>query len=210
MNAVELLKQQHREIDQLFSRFKRTTKPDDKQKIFLDIAARLVGHDAIEREIFYPACKQVLGKTERLMEGIAEHGLVEFSLFRADKARGKDSFEYLVGVLMEMVQHHVQEEEATTLPEAMKKMGEDMLDELGAAMQERFEAAMKQNFRIPLRRNLEAVLAGRVVTPTPRKRTARAGARKRVTAPTRGRGAPARGRGKKKAGSAGAKRSART
>jgi hemerythrin superfamily protein len=217
MNAVELLRQQHREVDQLFSRFDRSTKPDDKHKLFLDIAARLVAHDAIEREIFYPACERVLGKNERLMEGIAEHGLMEFSLFRADKARGKETFTSLVRVLAEMVKHHVEGEEEEILPEAMKKMGEDMLEELGSAMQKRADVLMKKDFRPSLRAHLQEVLAGRGVTPT-RKRIAGAGARKRAAAPTarkraaaptaRKRTASATGRGKKKAG--GGSRSKRT
>lgn len=200
MNAVELLKEQHRHVDELLVRLKRSTKPDDKHELFLDIAARLVGHDAIEREIFYPACERVLGKSNRLMEGIAEHGLMEFSIFQAYKARGKESFDSLVSVLAEMVKHHVEEEETSILPEATKKMGEDMLDELGDAMQERFEASMKRDFRATLRRHLQEVLTGRATAATARKRTARASVRKRA--------APARGRGKK-AGVSRTKRAAR-
>jgi hemerythrin superfamily protein len=184
MNAVELLKKQHREVDALVRRFERAKRENEKEEIFQEIAARLVAHDAIEREIFYPECERVLGKIEPLMEGIAEHGLMEFSIFRADKARGKDSFEYLVSVLTEIVQHHVEEEESQVLPKAAAKMNEAMLMDLGERMEERFKASMAGNFRRPLRRNLQQVLAGRTKTRLPTKRAARPSVRKRPTRAT--------------------------
>ena len=183
MNAVELLKEQHREVDSLFKQFEKAKRLNEKEEIFLEIASRLVSHDAIEREIFYPACEKVLGENEKLMEGIAEHGLMEFSIFRADKARGRATFDYLVGVLAEMVEHHVDEEEKEILPKVARKMGNELLERLGESMLERFELAMARDFRRPLRQNLEQVLAGRTRT-TPPKRTARPARRKRITSAT--------------------------
>lgn len=183
MNAVELLKKQHREVDALFKKFEKA-KGREQEALFEQIAARLCAHDAIEREIFYPACERALGKTDPLMEGIAEHGLVEFSIFRADKARGKEPFEYLVTVLSEMVEHHVEEEEKELLPKVAKKLGDAALNKLGDAMLARFNEAMSKDFRRPLRDNLEQVLSGRSKT-TPKKRSVRAGARKRTTAAPR-------------------------
>ncbi|HVJ90875.1 MAG TPA: hemerythrin domain-containing protein [Labilithrix sp.] len=179
MNAVELLKKQHREVDALVERFEKARRDDEKEAIFLELAARLVAHDAIEREIFYPACERALGKIEPLMEGIAEHGLIEFSIFRADKARGKHSFDYLVRVLAEMVKHHVEEEEAEVLPQIEDAMDESRLARLGERLQERFDASMSTTFRTPLRRNLEQVIGGRTKTTPPKRAAARATGRKR-------------------------------
>lgn len=183
MNALELLKEQHREVDSLFKKFQKAKSTEEKEKIFLEIASRLVGHDAIEREIFYPECEKVLGRSEKLLEGIAEHGLMEFSLFRADKARKKPTFDYLVRVLAEIVEHHVAEEERDILPKAGRKMGNALLERLGESMLERFETAMARDFRRPLRQNLEQVLAGRART-TPPKRAARPARRKPTTTRT--------------------------
>jgi hemerythrin superfamily protein len=184
MNAIELLKSQHREVEDLFSRFEKAKRMEEKEKVFEQIAARLVGHDAIERELFYPACERALGKNDSLMEGITEHGLVEFSVFRADKARGKDSFEYLVTVLQEIVEHHVEEEEGDLFPEVQKKLGSQKLAELGDLMLQRYEAAMESDFRRPLVANLKQVIMGRAKT-TPPKRMARAGAKRTARATKR-------------------------
>lgn len=180
MNAVELLKKQHREVDALFKRFEKAKRDAEKETIFLEVAARLVAHDAIEREIFYPACERALGKVDPLMEGIAEHGLVEFSVYRADKGRGRDGFEYLVTSLKEMVEHHVEEEEKELLPKVQKTLSDAALEKLGAAMLARFEEGMATDFRKPLRQNLEQVLLGKNKT-TPPKRPARTKSPKRAT-----------------------------
>jgi hemerythrin superfamily protein len=192
MNAIELLKQQHREVDDLFKQFEKARRGNEKEKIFLEIAARLVGHDAIEREIFYPACEEVLGEDERLMEGIAEHGLMEFSIFRADKARHEPTFDYLVTVLKEMVEHHVEEEEQDVLPRVSKKLDADDLKRLGELMEARFEQSMQKDFRRPLKQNLERVLAGRVrALPTKRpKRATTARKRSASARPRRRRATP--------------------
>jgi len=156
---------------------------NEKEDIFLELAARLVSHDAIEREIFYPACEKILGEDEHLIEGIAEHGLIEFSIFRADKGRKKETFDYLVTVLKEMVVHHVEEEEKEILPKVAKKMDAALLERLGARMSARFDESMERDFRRPLRQNLEQVLAGRTRT-LPAKRPARATTRKRAASAT--------------------------
>lgn len=185
MNAIDLLKKQHREVDALFKQFDKAKRSSEKERIFSTIAARLVAHDAIEREIFYPACEKVLGDDETLMEGIAEHGLIEFSVFRADKGKDRQTFDYLVTVLKEMVQHHVEEEEKEILPKISKKLDSSQLERLGTRMEARFEVAMNEDFHSPLRKNLEQVIVGRVRT-APAKRPARTTAtRKRTTAGAR-------------------------
>jgi hypothetical protein len=161
MNAVELLREQHREIERMFARLRSSKRPEEMQKLFAPLASLLVGHDAIEREIFYPTCERVLGKSEPLLEGIVEHGLIEYSLFLAEKGRGTDAFQYLVGILEEIVQHHLDEEEAELLPSAAGQMGDDMLDALGKVMEERFARATEHDFRKVLRANLERVVLSR-------------------------------------------------
>jgi hemerythrin superfamily protein len=168
MKANELLQKQHRQIEDLFDEFEQADE-GEKAEAFERIAATLVAHDAIEREIFYPACEETLGGDEEgddvLGESLVEHGVVEFCLFRADKNLSKpDELEKYVKVLKEVVEHHVKEEESELLPKAKKAMETEKLEELGAEMQSRFEKALKSDFRRPLRENLQQVLEGRAKT----------------------------------------------
>jgi hemerythrin-like domain-containing protein len=159
MKATDLLKKQHQVVDDLFKRFEKA-ESGERAAIFDEIAANLVAHDAIEREIFYPAAERALGHEGILAEAIVEHGVVEFSLFRADRARRRGDFEQYVTVLREIVKHHVKEEENELLPKVKRAMENDELEALGEQMSERFEQALAKDFRRPLRANLQQVLGG--------------------------------------------------
>jgi len=166
MNAIELLKMQHKQVDQLFKQIDAAEQTAEKKKLFEELAAMLVAHDAIEREIFYPACERKLGMDDLLGEALVEHGYVEFGLYQADEARGKKGFDFRVTVLAEMVKHHVKEEESELLPKVAKEMESRYLELLGGKMQARFDAALEEDFRRPLHENLRQVLEG-ALKPTP-------------------------------------------
>lgn len=164
--ATELLTEQHEEVKALFKKIEKSKSHAEKTKLFEELAANLVAHDAIEREIFYPACKRAMGMTDLLGEALVEHGVVEFSVYQADQA-GKDDFDFKCKVLSEMVEHHVKEEEDEFFPKVEKALGKERLLELGARMKERFEQAKSEDFRAPLAGNLKQVLAG-AIEPTKR------------------------------------------
>src|SRR5690348_12645025 len=107
MNAIDLLKQQHREVEELFAKIEKTDAEPEKARLFRELASKLVGHDGIEREIFYPACEEALGLTDELGEALVEHGMVEFGLYQADQAIGQPDFDYKTKVLKELIEHHV-------------------------------------------------------------------------------------------------------
>lgn len=167
MKANELLEQQHRQVEDLFDQFEQAEE-GEKAEVFEQLASTLVAHDAIEREIFYPACEATLGEEDEedvLGESLVEHGVIEFCLFRADKNRANpEELDKYVTVLKEVVMHHVKEEEDELLPKAKKAMDKEKLEELGAEMESRFEKAMKSDFRRPLRENLQQVLEGKAKT----------------------------------------------
>ena len=205
MNVVDYLKEQHRQADEIFSRFEKAKRKEEKQKIFEELAHLLTGHDAMEREIFYPACEKAVGKTDSLMEGVVEHGLVEFSLFRADQNRDSENFDYFVEVLREIWNDHVQEEESEVLPVVVRKMDQRQLDQLGDAMAARFEEVQDEDVRELLMHNLRQVLAGRAKT-TPKK----AAAKRTVKGPRAKAAAKRPGRAKTARAGVGRKRTART
>ena len=160
MKATDLIEKQHREVEDLFEKFE-AARDEDKAKLFDEIAASLVAHDAIERELLYPAYERAAGSDDTLREALVEHGIVEFSLFRASKNRGKESFDAFVKALKEVVEHHVKEEEQTFIPKAEKKLGNEANQTLGARMAARFEEAKAKDFSKPLRAAVEQLLTGR-------------------------------------------------
>jgi Hemerythrin HHE cation binding domain len=158
--AIDLLKTQHEEVKALFKKIEKANTRAAKTKLFDELAANLAGHDAIEREIFYPACEKAMGMTDLLGEALVEHGVVEFSLYQADQARRDGSFSFKCQVLSEIVEHHVKEEEEDFFPKVERALGREKLVELAARMKERFETTKASSFRPPLHENLKQVLAG--------------------------------------------------
>ena len=184
MKATDLLEKQHRVVEKLFKQFESAKSPQDKQRIFEQIAANLVAHDAIEREIFYPACERELGSDdEHIQEALVEHGLVEFALFTSDKGR-RQGFESHVTALKEVVMHHVREEERELLTKAKRAIKPERLEALGMMMEKQFAIALEKDFRKPLRVNLMQVIDGKL-KPAPAKVRAASAAKRRTATTTR-------------------------
>lgn len=110
-DAVALLKEDHRKVEDLFKQFEKATGDGSKQKLATQICTELVIHTQIEEEIFYPACE---GKVEEdlLKESYVEHDAAKVLV--AEIANGEPNDEFYdskVKVLQEEIEHHVQEEE---------------------------------------------------------------------------------------------------
>jgi hypothetical protein len=161
-SATNLLIRQHGEVKALFKSIETARDRATKSKLFEELASALVAHDAIERELFYPAAQKALGMSELLGESLVEHGVIEFCLYEADRARKGADFEFKTKVLSEMVMHHVKEEERELFPQVEKAFGLEQLEQLGKRMQARFVAAQKEDFREALVTNLRQVLAGTI------------------------------------------------
>jgi len=185
-SAIELLKTQHEEVKALFKRIEKASTRAAKTKLFDELAANLAAHDAIEREIFYPACEKAMGMTDLLGEALVEHGVVEFSLYQADRARKDKDFSFKCQVLSEIVEHHVKEEESDFFPKVQKALGKDKLQELGARMKARFEQAKSKDYHGALNSNLKQVLAGALKpskrAPSSRKSTPAPAGKRRTAA----------------------------
>lgn len=178
-NGVELLVEQHGELARLMARFDAAKRARDRDHLFVAIAERLVAHETIEREIFYPACERVLGRSEPLLEGMVEHALAEYALLLAERARGTDAFVYLVRVVSELTLHHAEEEEAELFSVAARLIASDHLDALGKAMRERYRRVRAAEYR----HALEERVAQSLAKPSGRRTDLRSGTEGRLSLP---------------------------
>ena len=132
-DAIALLKQDHRTVEELFAAFEKASGEGRKQKIAEQICLELSVHANIEEEIFYPACE---GKVEEdlLKEAYVEHdgAKVLIADIQAGDGQTDDYFDAKVKVLQEQIEHHVEEEEKRMegLFSQARKAGLDM-DALG-------------------------------------------------------------------------------
>jgi hemerythrin-like domain-containing protein len=167
MKATDLLTQQHDEVKELFEKIEQAPRAATKRQLFEELAANLVAHDGIERELFYPACEENMGMTDLLGEALVEHGLVEFSLYQAEQALGEDDFQYKLTVLKEALEHHIDEEEGELFPKVNRALGKELLETLGTQLEQKFEELKEEDFRGPLHANLKQVLQG-ALKPSPK------------------------------------------
>ena len=137
MDAIELLKQDHRDIAELFSYFD-ASEADDRRFIAEMICRTLTTHAQIEDEIFDPVVRDALGAepADLLDQAKVEHeSLATLIEEIRSSSLGGDLFAARVKVLKDYVKHHVRQEEHGLFPK-VKGSGLD-LHALGAALLER-------------------------------------------------------------------------
>lgn len=110
-DAIALLKEDHRKVEDLFAQFEKAKGDDRKQKLALEICKELTIHTILEEEIFYPSIE---GKVEEdlLKESYVEHDAAKVLVAEIESGEPSDEFyDSKVKVLKEEIEHHVEEEE---------------------------------------------------------------------------------------------------
>jgi hemerythrin superfamily protein len=112
LDAIGLLKADHRQVEQWFEAFEKTKSDAKKQDLATRICKALTVHTTIEEEIFYPAFLQSTEDKDIHHEAEIEHAGAK-NLIAQIEASGPDDdyYDSKVKVLSEMIKHHVKEEE---------------------------------------------------------------------------------------------------
>lgn len=157
LNALDLLTEQHDEVDQLMKRLEdEELEGEQKMFVFYELADKLAAHAAMEEQVFYPA---VLAKQteEMLLEATEEHlaikrVLADMLVTELDDPR----FDSLLSVLQEEVEHHAREEEEGKLfPKLRNLMTADELAALGGEMLASFEQLLTTQPRNAVRKQTD-------------------------------------------------------
>ena len=137
MNAIELLKTDHDKVEELFEQVK-ANEGGDNTAVFEQIKKELDMHTHIEETIFYPRLIEEGDEELKsiVLEGIEEHRQAKMFLRElSELAQDSEKFDPKLKVLMEDVEHHVQEEEGEMFPLVEDQFDEAVLEELGAEME---------------------------------------------------------------------------
>ena len=137
MNAIELLKQQHKTTKEALEKMSEGEIDKDEVRLLAD---ELVAHMVIEEHIFYPRIQQL--KKDLVQEAFEEHAVARFELARAMVSRGEDMKTRLT-VLKELIEHHVKEEEEELFPKVQKAIPAEELERLGERMEAMFDKAVE-------------------------------------------------------------------
>jgi len=146
MDAVALLKADHRTVEDLFEAYEASKGRAAKAKLAQQICMELAIHATIEEEIFYPAVKGQV-EDDMLDEAYVEHDGAKVLIAELMAGSPDDDFyDAKVKVLSEEIKHHVKEEEGRDgLFAQARKNGADMM-ELGGLLAAR-KAELKKTFR---------------------------------------------------------------
>ncbi len=138
MDAIVLLKDDHKTVEKLFKQFEKAgdTAYSAKRKLVDQIIAELSVHAFIEEQLFYPEARALAPETkDHVLESLEEHHIVKWVLSELQDMDSHDErFDAKVTVLMENVRHHVEEEEQEWFPEVRRGAGRKALQELGDRM----------------------------------------------------------------------------
>ena len=140
MDAITLLRADHKTVEQLFKRFERAGDRAyvEKREVVDRIIEELSIHAAIEEQVFYPVARETVPATEDIaLESLEEHHIVKWVLSELEQMEPADErFDAKVTVLIEKVRHHIKEEEDEFFPKVRDALGRTALSDLGEALAE--------------------------------------------------------------------------
>lgn len=153
MDIITLLKKDHRTVDELFTRVEESSARavKAKQKLFVQIKAELTLHAEAEEAILYPRLQEMASLRHNAMEANEEHRLVKQMLAEIEALEdGGETWDAKMKVLIDMVRHHVEEEEHEIFKTMKSELDSAELKQLGEAL-EMFKQSAKKKMSAPRR-----------------------------------------------------------
>ena len=138
MDAITLLRNDHKTVEALFKRFEKAGDRayTQKREIVDRIIEELSVHTAIEEQVFYPMTSAAVpGTRDIARESLEEHHIVKWVLSELQDLDPKsERFDAKVTVLIENVRHHVNEEQTDYFPKVRDALTRAELTDLGQAL----------------------------------------------------------------------------
>ena len=137
-DAIVTLKNDHKEIRRLFRAYEKAGDGAQatKKKLARQILEALTVHTYIENEVMYPRTRALLPELDDdVLESYEEHHVADvLSAELAMMSPSDERFDAKMTVLIENVEHHMEEEEQEWFPKVREGLGRNQLREIGAEM----------------------------------------------------------------------------
>lgn len=142
MKLWDLLKHDHREVEQLFARLKEAGDSKTQEELFRRIKHELELHTREEEKYFYPVVERNDATKDLAEHSIAEHGEVKKLLSEmSGRPAGDKKWKELCEQLESGVKDHVEEEETQLFPIAEETLDHKTIEAIGEAIAHDKEAA---------------------------------------------------------------------
>lgn len=133
MRAIELLNQQHREVQQMLEKVKSSAGAE-KISLLGKIAESLTMHARLEEQHLYPLLRQH-GLEEMVGRSLEEHAQARRLISELLELKRSDPrLDQTIAQLESAVLHHVREEEDQIFPKARERVDAAALDRAGDEM----------------------------------------------------------------------------
>jgi hemerythrin superfamily protein len=140
MNAIALLKADHRAVEQLFDKLAGLNGKSarNKKSIVEKIIRELSIHAAIEEQIFYPTVRrEIPEEREMVLESLEEHNVIKWELDAIQSSKVSDAhLDARIKVLKDAVMRHVEEEENDLFPMVREEMEASKLADIGRRLEQ--------------------------------------------------------------------------
>jgi hemerythrin superfamily protein len=137
VDAIQLIRNDHRAIEGLFRSFERAARRGDGRRqrdLARELVRQLSVHAGIEEQFLYPALREA-GAEEDVLRALEEHHAAKLILEEIDALSPRsERFVPKVRLLGESVLRHVQEEERQQLPRLRRALDARQRAELGATL----------------------------------------------------------------------------
>jgi len=144
-DAIVLLKKDHQEMRKLFRAFEKAgdNATATKARVATQIIEALTVHTYIENEVMYPQVRELLPEVEDdVLESYEEHHVADLLVMElAGMKPDAERFVPKMTVLIENVEHHMEEEEKEWFPKVRDGLGRKQLQQIGDEMAERKKTA---------------------------------------------------------------------
>ena len=163
-DAIVLLKEDHKEIKKTFDAFEKAGENAhaEKGRLVEKMIELLTVHTYIENEVMYPRVRELLPELEDdVLESYEEHHVADVLVVELSAMKPQDErFTAKTTVLIENVDHHIDEEEKDWFPKVREGLGRKVLQDLGADMlAAKKKAPKKPSQPSALKKTVDAVLA---------------------------------------------------
>ncbi len=146
MNAIKLLSEDHRKVEQLFAQLEGSSSARKRAEVLDELVEEVLTHAHAEEQSLYPLARERLEEVEDLVNtSLEEHEEVEQRLVALlDMDPDDDAFMEQVVEVRELIEAHVEEEEGRLFPlleDALEDEDlENLAEELEQAKEEEEEA----------------------------------------------------------------------
>lgn len=149
MNAIDMLKTDHKQIRQIFARFAALDEKDHngQREVVGELVKTLKNHAIVEEDHFYPAVADAKGEpAERMDAASEEHDHMDKMVDELAEMSPTDAgYRERFFKLRDELTTHMREEEREVFPAAKSALGAGKLNHLGEVIsQEKREIAREQ------------------------------------------------------------------